>query len=205
MKGRFIVFDGPDGAGKSTQAAALGEHLRGCGERVQLLREPGATAAGEAIRDLLLDPGTDLAARAEMLLYQAARAQLVETVLRPALDEGTSVVLDRYWYSTAAYQGYGLGLDVEEVRRVSAAATGGLEPDHLFLLDLEPEVGLGRLRGARDRIEGRPLEYHRRVREGFLAEARRLGERATILDASAPAEEVTARILAVVDRHGRSV
>lgn len=191
----FFVVDGPDGAGKTTQAARLAAWLRERGRSVLTVREPGGTAAGEAIRELLLDPDTDLVPRAEMLLYQAARAQLVESVIRPALAEGQDIVLDRYWFSTAAYQGHGLGLDVGEIRRVAAAATGGLEPDHVFFLDLDPEQGLGRVDGVRDRIEARPLEYHRRVREGFLTEAKRLGDRATVLDAGAPADEVAARLL----------
>jgi dTMP kinase len=194
VKGRFIVIDGPDGSGKTTQAARLAAHLRERGEEVVVLREPGATPAGEAIRDLLLDPETDVIPLAEMLLYQAARAQVVEAVIRPALDEGKTVLLDRYSYSTAAYQGYGLGLDTDEIHRVSAIATRSLEPDHLFILDIDPEVGLARLDGARDRIEGRPLEYHRRVREGFLQEARRLADRATVIDGGQDAARVARAI-----------
>jgi len=200
VKGRFFVLDGPDGGGKTTQVAALRDYLTERGEPVKTLREPGATSAGEAIRDLLLDPNTDLIPVAEMLLYQAARAQMVDALLRPTLESGVTVLLDRYWYSTAAYQGHGLGLDIDSVREVSRTATRGLEPDHLFLLDVDPEVGLSRIRGERDRIEGRPLEYHRRVREGFLAEAALLGDRATVLDASRPAAEVSAVIREVVDR-----
>lgn len=195
----FLVIDGPDGAGKTTQAARLAAYLRELGRTVVCLREPGATPAGEAIRDLLLDPDTDVTPTAEMLLYEAARAQVVEAVIRPALAEGQTVLLDRYWYSTAAYQGHGLGLDPEAIRAVSAVATGGLEPDHVFLLDLAPDVGLARLSGERDRIEGRPLEYHERVRNGFLHEIRRLRERATIVDASRGADEVARDIRAVVD------
>jgi dTMP kinase len=200
VAGRFLVIDGPDGAGKTTQAMRIAEFLRARGEEVVTLREPGATPAGEAIRELLLDADTDVTPLTEMLLYQAARAQVVETVIRPALAQGHSVVLDRYWYSTAAYQAHGLGLDPVSVRHVSAVATGGVEPDHVFFLDLDAEVGLARLGGERDRIEGRPLAYHRRVRDGFLAEARALGDRATILDASQPAEDVAAAIRAVLER-----
>ena len=200
MAGRFLVIDGPDGAGKTTQAMRIAEYFRASGADVITLREPGATPAGEAIRDLLLDADTDVTALTEMLLYQAARAQIVETVIRPALARGETVVLDRYWYSTAAYQAHGLGLDPVSVRHVSAVATGGVEPDHVFFLDVDPELGLGRINGERDRIEGRPLDYHRRVRDGFLVEARALGGRATILDASRSADDVAAEIQAVLER-----
>lgn len=197
--GVFLVIDGPDGAGKTTQTARLAARLRERGDDVLVLREPGATPAGEAIRDLLLDPETDLVPMAEMLLYQAARAQVVQAVIRPALEEGRTVLLDRYWYSTAAYQGHGLGLDLDAVRAASAVATGGLEPDLVLVLDLDPETGLGRLDGARDRIEGRPLDYHRRVRDGFRVEAERLGARARLIDAARPPDDVARAIAEAVD------
>ena len=184
------MLDGPDGSGKTTQIARLAARLRERGESVLVLREPGATPMGEAIRDLLLHADVDITPLAEMLLYQAARAHLVETVVRPALAAGQTVLLDRYWYSTAAYQGHGLGLDPEEIRRVSAVATGALEPDRLILLDVPAEVGLARLKGKRDKVEGRPLDYHKRVREGFLAEARRLKGKAAVIDASRDEESV---------------
>jgi dTMP kinase len=190
VRGRFLVLDGPDGSGKTTQIARLAAKLRERGENVLVLREPGATPMGEAVRDLLLHADVDITPLAEMLLYQAARAHLVETVIRPALAAGQTVLLDRYWYSTAAYQGHGLGLDPEEIRRVSAVATKGLDPDRLILLDLPAEAGLARLKGKRDRVEGRSLEYHKRVRDGFLAEAKRLGGKAIVVDASRDEEAV---------------
>ncbi|MGQ0614355.1 MAG: dTMP kinase [Planctomycetaceae bacterium] len=200
MPGRFIVFEGPDGAGKTTQAARLARRREERGEEVLLVREPGGTPAGEAIRDLILAPETDLVPLTEMLLYQAARAQLVTAVLRPALESGKTVILDRYAYSTLAYQGYGLRLAIEEVRAVTRVSTGGLEPERVLFLDLPPEIGLHRVTGARDRIESRPLDYHRRVREGFLAEARRLGARAVVLDATASADHLAAEIDRLLER-----
>ncbi len=199
MRGRFLVLDGPDGSGKSTQIARLAARLRERGEDVLALREPGATPMGEAIRDLLLHADVDITPLAEMLLYQAARAHLVEAVIRPALAEGRTVLLDRYWYSTAAYQGHGLGLDPEEIRRVSAVATKGLEPLRLVLLDVPADVGLARLKGARDKVEGRSLEYHMRVRDGFLVEARLLGARAVVVDASRDEEAVARDVWRAVE------
>ncbi len=193
-----MVIEGPDGAGKTTQAARLSTWLREQGRTVHALREPGATAAGEAIRELLLDPETDLAPMAEMLLYQAARSHLMATRIAPALEAGEVVILDRFWYSTAAYQGHGLGLDLDAVRSVSQAATGGVEPDHVFLLDLAPHVGLGRVGSKRDRIESRPLAYHERVRAGFRVEIERLGARGTILDATRPVDDLADEIRTVV-------
>lgn len=195
MAGRFLVIDGPDGSGKSTQAARILAHLRAAGGDPLPLREPGSTALGESIREILLSSDVDVAPLAEMLLYQAARAHLVATVIRPALAAGRTVLLDRYGFSTLAYQGFGLGIPADEIRAVTRVATGGLEPDLVLFLDVPPEVGLARLVGARDRIESRPLEYHRRVREGFLAEARRLGARAAVIDATRPADAVFEAIL----------
>ncbi len=197
--GRLYVIDGPDGAGKTTQAARVAAYLRERGREVLVLREPGGTPVGEAIRDVLLDPETDLTATAEMVLYQAARAQLVEAVVRPALEAGTDIVLDRFTYSTVAYQAFGLGLDADAVRQVAELVTGGIRPQRVFILDLDPETGLERLQGDRDRIEGRPRDFHRRVREGFLAEAERLGEDAVVVDATRSMDDVTQAILSQVE------
>ncbi len=176
-RGLFITLEGPDGGGKSTQAARLREKLRTRGAPVVFTREPGGTPVGEALREIILDPASQLSEQAEVLLYAASRAQNVEQVIRPALAEGKVVLADRFVDSSVAYQGYALGRGVEAVRQVNAFATGGLVPDLTLLLDVTPEVGLGRVdaRGegdAGDRIEQRQLDYHRRVREYYLALAK---------------------------------
>jgi dTMP kinase len=194
-RGLFISLEGPDGGGKSTQAAGLVERLQAGGAAVVFTREPGGTPVGEALRRLILDPRADLAGETEVLLYAASRAQNVAQVIRPALAEGKVVVGERFVDSSLAYQGYALGRGVEAVRQVNAFATGGLVPDLTLLLDVTPEVGLARA-GARgggeagDRIERRRLEYHRRVREYYLALAREEPERVRVIptDGRTPGE-----------------
>lgn len=186
LRGRFIVLDGPDGCGKSTQLPRLARFLRRAGERVLTVKDPGTTAAGHAIRKILLTPAArDLAPETELFLYLAARAQLVAEAIAPALARGIWVLADRYSASTIAYQGYGPGRSPAEIDRIAALcrmAEGGVTPDLTVILDLPSETGLARLRRARDRMERKPLAYHRRVREGFLRQAARSGACA-VLDA----------------------
>src|SRR4051794_21791067 len=168
-RGLFLTLDGPDGGGKTTQAAALADWLRERGLEVVTCRDPGGTPLGDRLRGILLDRGTvGLALRAEMLLYMASRAQLVEEVIRPALAAGRAVVSDRYLLANVVYQGYAGGLPVDEVARVGLSATGGLVPDLTLILDVPPDVARSRVGAARDRIEDRPAAYHDKVREGFL-------------------------------------
>lgn len=176
-RGLFLTLEGPDGSGKSTQAARLVEGLRTRGVPVVFTREPGGTPVGEALRRIILDPASDLADETEVLLYAASRAQNVAQVIRPALAAGRVVVAERFVDSSLAYQGYALGRGVEAVRRVNEFATGGLVPDLTLLLDVTAEVGLARAgarepEGGGDRIEQRRLDYHRRVREFYLALAK---------------------------------
>jgi dTMP kinase len=206
----FLTLDGPDGGGKTTQAARLAAWLRGRGHDVVTCREPGGTALGESLRRILLDRATvHLTLRAEVLLYMASRAQLVEEVIRPALAAGKVVVSDRFLLASIVYQGYAGGLPVAEVARVGLLATGGLLPDLTLILDIAPETARGRVGGARDRIEDRPDEYQRRVREGFLRAGGRdraggdgLGYTAPILviDAGADPDTVFTRICSEVER-----
>lgn len=166
--GTFIALEGGEGAGKSTQLKLLEAWLVERGHEVVVTREPGATSAGARIRTLLLDPSAQLAPRAEAMLYAADRAQHVAEVVRPALERGAVVVTDRYVDSSLAYQGAGRELAVDEVAKLSRWATGGLRPDLVVLLDIDPAVGLARAGDEPDRIEAESLAFHHRVREGFV-------------------------------------
>lgn len=196
MRGRLIAFEGGEASGKSTQAALLADALGAV-----LTREPGGTSVGEQIRALLLDRlGPALDARAEALLMAAARAQHVAEVVRPALEAGRQVVSDRYSHSSLAYQGYGRGLPLDEVRRLSAWATGDLWPDVVVLLEVPDEVARARM-GAPDRFEAEDAAFHDRVRDGYRQLAAGDPERWRVVDGSGTPEEVAARVrAAVVDR-----
>ncbi len=187
-RGVFLSLEGTEGAGKTTLAERLGEALAREGIPVCLTREPGGTALGEALRHHLLH-SPELEVVAETLLFLADRRVHCESVIKPALARGEWVISDRFADSTLAYQGYGRGLRLSLLRRLNAWVTDGLVPDKTFLLDLEPEIGLARLE-KRDRIDRETLEFHRRVRRGFLKEARREPKRWCILDASLSAEEI---------------
>lgn len=198
-RGRFLTLEGPEGAGKTVLAERLADALRADGIDVVLTREPGGTRLGERLRDLLLardsvpiDPLVDA------FLFNAARAQLAAEVIRPALDGGRVVICARFADSTLAYQGYGAGVDVEALRELAAVATGGLAPDRTILLDLPAEAGLQRKTpDDHTRFEAAfDLEFHRRVRAGFLELARREPVRFTVIDAGRDIEAVFADVVA---------
>lgn len=174
MSGRFIVFEGPEGAGKSTQLRLLAARLERAGVVPVVTREPGGTPTGEAIRALLLDPALAIGPLSEFLLYSASRAEHVDKLIRPALAAGQVVLCDRFVGSSVAYQGHGRGLELALIAEVSRYATGDLAPDLTLLLDLDPAEGLQRVaaRGQRDRLEQADLAFHRRVRAGYLAQCR---------------------------------
>lgn len=195
----FATFEGPEGAGKSTAIRSVAAHLEALGRDVVVTREPGGGSIGPAVRAILLD-GEALRAETETFLFLADRAQHAAEVLTPSLAAGKIVLCDRFADSTVVYQGHARGLDVERLREWNAWATGGLVPDVTLLFDLDPEVGLARL-DHRDRLDAEPLAFHRRVREGFLAEAARDPARWVVLDASAEhASVANAAIAAIVDR-----
>lgn len=207
MAGLFITFEGGEGSGKTTQLKALLAHLRSAGRDVVETRDPGGTPIGKQIRNLLLDrEHAGMAPAAELLLYEASRAQLVHEVIRPALSQGRIVLCDRFADSTVAYQGYGRGLDLDLIGRLNGLATEGLRPDLTFFLDLDPAMGL--LRATRrvaerqerhDRIEGEVLAFHQRVRSGYGAIAAAEPERVIVLDASRGMTEIESDIRRRVD------
>lgn len=193
-RGLFISVDGGDGVGKSTQLHLLLPWLREKGHDLVACRDPGSTPLGEAIRQIVLHRH-DLVIhrRAEMLLYMAARAQLVEEVIRPALDQGRTVVSDRYLLANVVYQGYGGGLNVDELWRVGDTAVAGVMPDVVLLLDVSPEVAKMRIGRPLDRMEGQGDDFRVRVREGFRTEAARRTE-IIVVDASGGVDEVQAAL-----------
>jgi dTMP kinase len=198
----FLTLEGPEGSGKTSQACLLVQYLRGEGYEVLLTREPGGTPIGDQIRAVLHDPdNTAMVPRAEFLLYSASRAQLVQEVIRPALAGGTLVVCDRYYDSSLAYQGYGRGLDLATLQQVTRFAIGDLVPDLTVCLDIAPEEGLQRrLLGGEEwnRLDREALEFHRRVRAGYLELAASEPGRWVVVDASRSVEEVQAEIRMLV-------
>jgi len=205
-RGLFITLEGVEGSGKTTQAAVLCAALRKSGRRVIMTHEPGGTRAGELIRKIFLDPDVSLHPAAELFLVLADRAEHVREKLTPALEAGEIVISDRYSDSTTAYQGYGRGFDLKLLAELNRLASDGVTPDLTVVLDLPVDVGLARTRkraagsarGA-DRFEGEQLEFHRRVREGFLDIARAEPARVVVIDAEPAVETVSGEIRRVVD------
>ena len=206
MRGKFISFEGPEGSGKSTHVGELANQLRAEGKTVVVTREPGGTRLAELIRGLVRDEVDDPpVTRSEVLLFLAARAQVVSQVIKPALARGEWVLCDRFADSTFAYQGYGRGIDVTLLRQLNEFATEGLTPDCTILLDVPPETSKERLAArqaatatAADRIESAGELFHRRLREGFLELAKAEPRRFAVIDASGPCQEFSARVLAAV-------
>jgi len=194
----IIVIEGLDGSGKTTQVRLLAEYLRGRGREVVVVEEPGTTSVGRKIREILLGRENEIVPLAELFLYEASRAQLVEEIIKPALAEGKVVVTDRFDLSSLAYQGFGRGLPLELIEELNRAATDSLEPDLIFLLDIPPEEGLRRKRRLPDRMESGTLDFYHRVREGYLQLIKE-HPRGWILDARASPEELSRRIVEIVE------
>ena len=208
--GRFITLEGVEGSGKTTLAKHIADALRESYPEIVLTREPGATGVGKQIRSLLLtQQNPPLSSLAELLLFAADRAQHLAEVVRPALDRGALVLCDRYVDSSYAYQGYGRGLDMTLLRDIMRLATSGLQPELVILLDLDPEIGLARARaqqstdpGRWTRFESDTLEFHRRIRAGFLELAKASPDRFLVLDAAQAPEEVARLAVEGIERRG---
>lgn len=202
-RGRFITFEGADGVGKSTQIAAFTERLASEGADVLTVREPGGTRIGERIRDLLLDAkNAEMTDTTELLLYEAARAQIVAEVIMPALEAGTTVVCDRFYDSTTAYQSFGRGIDRATVDLLNAIGSAGLTPDLTILLDMPTDSSYERAtRETADRLEAAGLDFQQRVCDGFRALAFEQPERIVLVDASGTPEDVAARVWAIYASH----
>jgi dTMP kinase len=201
LAGRFIVFDGPDGSGKSTQFTRFAAACRQAGLTVCEVREPGGTSIGEQIRRVLLDPENhDMSLRCEMMLYMASRAQLVEQTIRPALERGELVLADRFISSTLAYQGTAGGMTPEEILAVGRVAVGAHWPDLTVVFDVDERIAATRLNPLLDRMERKGEEFHRRVRQGFLAQAGAEPDRYLVVDATKEADAVTEAMMKGIAR-----
>jgi dTMP kinase len=192
-RGLFVTVEGTDGCGKTTHIRNIIDHLSSLGCRVVLTREPGGTRISENIRSIILDPTfTEMHSITELMLYSAARAQLVEQVIKPSIAKSETVICDRYIDSFYAYQGYGRGLDMDMLKKITSLAIDDMIPDITIFLDLDPEIGLRRRMNAAngDRIENEQIEFHRRVYDGYKQLARENPDRIKTIDASRSVEEV---------------
>jgi dTMP kinase len=198
--GIFVSLDGVDGTGKSTQCRLLADWLRARRWEVTACVDPGGTAVGGVVRELLLHHRGDISMAAETLLFMASRAQLTAEVIRPALDAGCAVIADRYLLANVVYQGHAGGLNPQQLWEIGRFATGDLEPDLTLVFDLSVEKALARRDRPPDRMERRELEYHERVRQGFLAEARRRPDRIRVIDADQAVEAVHQLVVEEVAR-----
>ena len=198
----FIVFEGVDGAGKTTQLVQLVEWLEQRGTTVVTCKDPGSTALGEQLRTILLDSvDTTISMRAEMMMFTTARTQLVDEIVRPALTTGKTVVLDRYIYSTFVYQGHAGNLPIDEIRQVNHVATGGLMPDVTFMIDLPVEVSMQRLGKTLDRMESRGTDYFEKVRAGFIAESKLATAGVELVDGNRSPQEIQAELRVMIKRY----
>ncbi len=181
MKGKFITFEGSEGCGKSTQSKMLFDYLKSNGKKVIYLREPGGVRTSELIREILLNPKNKISPVAETLLYMAARAQIVEEIIKPALNKGKIVICDRFMDSTICYQGYGLGIDINLIKSIGKFTTQAINPNLTIFLDLPVKSGLKYRHSCKDRIEQRSINYHEKVRNGYLSLAKNEPKRIKIV------------------------
>ncbi len=199
-KGLFITFEGADGCGKTTQIKLLDEYLRAKGYQTLLTREPGSKGLGEKLREILLNYDGEVSPVAESFLFLADRAQHIDCIIKPALKKGIIVLCDRHTDSTLAYQGYGRGLNLEEIRKLNKIATSGLTPDLTIVLDVDIETSQARVGAEKDRMESAGIEFFQRVRNGFLEIAKQEPERVKVINSADSIENIHKKVVELVAR-----
>jgi len=199
MKSKFITFEGSEGCGKSTQSKLLFDYLKSKGLKVTYLREPGGVKASELIREILLNPKNKISPVAETLLYMAARAQVVQEIIKPALEAKKIVICDRFLDSTIAYQGFGLGIDIKLIKSLGSFATQGIRPDLTIFLDLSVKSGLIHRHNCKDRIEQRSVSYHEKVKRGYLSLAKQEPQRIKIVKVQQDKYKTQSKIREIVN------
>lgn len=194
-KGLFITFEGVDGCGKTTQINLLSEYLQKQGYEVLLTREPGGKGLGEKLREILLNYDGEVSDRCESFLFLADRAQHIDIIVNPAVQQGKIVLCDRHTDSTVAYQGYGRGLDIETINNLNSIATNGMKPDLTFIFDIDTETSMKRVGKNQDRMESAGIEFQTKVRNGYLEIAKQEPERVKVIDATKSIEEIHEDVL----------
>jgi dTMP kinase len=198
-KGLFITFEGADGCGKTTQINLLKEHLENKGFEVLLTREPGGAGLGVKLREILLNYDGEVSSKAEAFLFLADRAQNIDVIVKPGIDAGKVVLCDRHTDSTVAYQGYGRGVDLGQIKELNLLATSGLRPDLTYVFDIDVETSMARVGKVKDRMESAGVEFHNRVREGYLALAKDEPERVKVINSADTIENISAQVKAIFD------
>ncbi len=200
-RGYFITFEGADGCGKTTQLELLANYLKGKNEEVIITREPGARGLGEKIREILLNYDGEVSDRCESFLFLADRAQHIDMIVNPAVEAGKIVLCDRHIDSSVAYQGYGRGLDIEQIDRLNMLATNGRRPDLTLVFDIDVETSMKRVGKEKDRMESAGVEFFNRVREGYLELAKQEPERICVLDATKSIEEIHSEVVKIIEEY----
>ena len=200
MHGLFITFEGPDGCGKTTQMKLLAEYLEKKGEKVVLTREPGGKGLGEKVREILLNYDGEVSDRCESFLFLADRAQNIDIIVNPAVKAGKIVLCDRHIDSTVAYQGYGRGLDIERINMLNNLATNGKKPDLTFVFDVDVETSMKRVGKEKDRMESAGIDFHNRVRQGYLELAKQEPNRIKVIDATKSIEEIHDEVINILNK-----
>lgn len=199
-QGLFITFEGPDGCGKTTQMNLLAQYFEKKGKKVVLTREPGGKGLGEKVREILLNYNGEVSDRCESFLFLADRAQNIDIIVKPAVKQGEIVLCDRHIDSTVAYQGYGRGLDINEINMLNNLATGGKKPDLTLVFDVDVETSMKRVGKEKDRMESAGIDFHNRVRNGYLELAKQEPTRIKVLNATKTIEEIHEKVVEIVEK-----